>query len=397
MTDLFKRKHIIVKKVEITRNSISVEFKPTGKLKRLFNPTHRFTAEYSSLVGDVSPAVAVIPFVCNVLPIVWVTDATLELPELDRAFFDCIPEVKRGYEEMFPSMKFGGKIKVGRVVDATPAATGPACEAGAFFSGGADAFTTLITHHNEHPMLISLWGADIKLNDVDGWENVRKHTEESARQFGVDAVFVKTNFRTFIDEGRLDRLVADSGDGWWHGFQHGMGIIGHGAPIAATHSLQKLYIASSHTAETRRGITCASDPTIDNRLRMASCRVVHDGFELSRQQKIARIANFANRNGLIPNLHVCWISGGGNNCCKCEKCLRTIFAFFAEGVDPRPFGFDYTSTDLENSEAIVQARRTRTNSPLWRDIQNRFRSNPAAIIDDSTRWILDADFTHCNN
>ena len=40
-------------------------------------------------------------------------------------------------------------------------------------------------------------------------------------------------------------------------------------------------------------------------------------------------------------LRVCWESAGGSNCCHCEKCLRTILAIYAEGADPRDFGFDY--------------------------------------------------------
>ena len=74
--------------------------------------------------------------------------------------------------------------------------------------------------------MLTLWGSDIKIDDQLGWNNVRKHVDETAMMFGLEKIYIKTNFRTFINEGMLNLLVVQSGDSWWHGFQHGIGLIG---------------------------------------------------------------------------------------------------------------------------------------------------------------------------
>lgn len=93
----------------------------------------------------------------------------------------------------------------------------------------------------------------------------------------------KTNFRSFINERKLNCLVKNSGDGWWHGFQHGIGLLGHGAPIAYLKGLKCIYIASSYTP--KDNVTCASHPSIDNCVEFCNCHIIHDQYEYSRQEK----------------------------------------------------------------------------------------------------------------
>lgn len=47
-----------------------------------------------------------------------------------------------------------------------------------FFSGGVDAFSTLISHIDETPELFTLWGNDILYDNQSGWKNVEKHIEK---------------------------------------------------------------------------------------------------------------------------------------------------------------------------------------------------------------------------
>ena len=62
----------------------------------------KFIIEYPENIEKVPDGIAAIPFVCNVLPLVWLSDALLEVPELDYAFYECIPQFKEGYCAMFP-------------------------------------------------------------------------------------------------------------------------------------------------------------------------------------------------------------------------------------------------------------------------------------------------------
>ena len=53
---------------------ITIEFAVGDELEQYFK-TNIFQIEYSVDILDVPYGLAVIPFVCNVLPIVWLTDA----------------------------------------------------------------------------------------------------------------------------------------------------------------------------------------------------------------------------------------------------------------------------------------------------------------------------------
>lgn len=331
------RNVIKIEMPEIEGATIRYRYEVSGPWAEAFDLDQAFEAEYDVDVAGVPAGVAVIPLLSNVLPMAWVYDALIEVPVCDADFFACLPEVKRGYEGMYPMMRFGGELGAGAIEENRRPAEGAIC----FFSGGVDAFNTLIQHVGEHPTLLTMRGADVKLGDAEGWVRVRSHGMTVARNFGVEFHEVTSTFRTFLREGVLTRLVAESGDEWWHGFQHGLGILGHAAPIAWALGKNSVYIASSNTAETRTEVTCASDPSIDDHVRYCGTQVHHDGFEFSRQDKVRNIVRYSQGTCTPISLRVCWESEGGSNCCACEKCARTILEVMAEGGDPRDYGFDY--------------------------------------------------------
>ena len=303
---------------------------------------------------DCPVGIAIIPWICNILPIIWLTDSELIVPELDEDFYNCIEEFKRGYIDMYPMLEFKGKIIAESIKQNRPVASGgSAC----FFSGGVDAFNTLFQHLDEHPSLITIWGADVKLDDTLGWDIVYSHTLSTASKLNLDSYVIKSNFHSILNEKTLfKRLISNSGDGWWHGFQHGIGLIGLAAPLCFSLGIHTLYIASSFTAADKGKYTCASDPTIDNFVRFSNCRICHDGYEFTRMMKIKNICEHSDRiKDFNPVLRVCWMETGGKNCCHCEKCLRTMAALFVQGRDPKDFGFDYSDSDLKKSKNLKKS------------------------------------------
>lgn len=382
---------IKVSNILIKDNRIEICYDVSKELEHFFNiHQHVFWLEYSEDVSNVPAAIAVIPFVCNVLPAIWLTDSTLELAEIDKFFFESVEEFKQGYKRMYPMLEFKGNVQVGRVVSCDHSTNGGNA---AFFSGGVDAFTTLICHKEEYPTLITLRGADVKLDDEDGWGSVFQHLQATVKQFELPKpITVASNFRSFICEGTLSELVAASGDGWWHGFQHGIGIISHAAPVAWLRHLSKVYIASSIAYGVN--VSCASHYTIDNFLRFGSCSVVHDQAQHNRQEKIQIITKYCRENSQSIDTRVCWISRGGQNCCKCEKCLRTMLAFMAEGESPEQYGFHYTDENLKDSEAIVKGSLFYASDGVrsdWTYVINRFHETGAYKYDKRINWVYQLD------
>lgn len=379
------KNRVIIEKITINTNRIDYDYKVEGAWVEAFNLDEKFFVEYNLDLSALPSSIAVIPLLANLLPMAWVYDAQIITPVCDKTFLDSIPDIKKGYEDMYPMMELKGELIVEKTEDNHYAKDGGA---GAFFSGGADAFNTLVRHNEENPTLITLWGADIKLNDITGWEKVLSHLKTTAEEFDTDFVTVKSNFRLFSNEGVLSNAVKDSGDGWWHGFHHGIGIISHGAPVAYLKEKRNLYIASSFHISQKGQYTCASDPTIDNFIRFADTKIVHDGYEQTRQDKIANITEFAKETGKKIPLRVCWESSGGGNCCKCEKCFRTIMGIYAQGFNPNDFGFDYTKDEFKTlAKNMHYSSHSQLGELRYGPIQRAMRKNlKKCQVPKEIRW-----------
>ena len=385
---------ISIGNVQQNNNQINILFNVSDDLKEYFNDTESMKIEYSMDIGIVPKSLMVIPFLCNVLPIIWITNSELNVDEVDKCFFEQIENIKNGYEKMYPMLQFKGSINVGNVIDNSREIENGnvAC----FFSGGVDAYTTLYRHLDEKPILVTVWGADIKLADKTGWSNVSLHTKQVAKEFGLEYIFIKSNFREIVNEPNLDHLVVKSNDMWWHGFQSGISLIGHMSVIAWEKNLSKDYIASSFPEYMKGKYTCASDPTIDNYVRFANCHTVHDGYELDRQQKINYIVDETNKRNSKTSLRVCWISSGGLNCCKCEKCYRTILELISEGGNPNEYGFKWRDKDIKRCEKDFKYKIVSSQfniNQYYPSIQKAFLKNRHRIESyDSYKWLVKMDF-----
>ena len=386
---------LILAKIEKNDRTIQFIFQVSEHLRQFFSG-QPFVIDYPEDVESVPDAIAAVPFVCNVLPIVWLTDSILEIPELDEAFFRSIDEVRKGYEEMYPETEFRGEIKVGKIVPCDCPAVPGKCAM--FYSGGVDSMDTLFRHLEEKPTLLSIWGSDIKFDNEAGWELVHSAIEEAASHYRLEELVIHSSFRAFDREGALSRKFSRQlKDSWWHGVKHGIALLGHVAPLAYLHGYERMYIASSFCPDDGH-VRCASDPHIDNHVRYAACHVIHDGFECSRQDKVCNIVSFSNRKNDYLPLHVCWESQKGTNCCHCEKCYRTIAAIIAEGDNPEKYGFTGFEQYLEDMQSYVISHDDGRMYMRWPKIQKGLIRNKNSVKKSSfwkyVRWIERADFSH---
>ncbi len=377
---------IVITKVAVIENRLECSYTVEGEWKKYFKETNTFFTEYSKRIDRVPLSVAVIPFLCNLLPLVWIFDGTVILEDIDRDFYESIEDFKQGFIDMYPELTFKGSILPGKISDNGQETSN---QAAAFFSGGVDAFNTLISHIEEKPILVTLWGADIPFEDQAGWKVVDQYIKGFAKEKELEYVSIKTSFRRFLDEAALsDYVMRITGNHWWYGFQHGIGVLGHGAPFAYQYKVKTLYIASSFTEEDRS--TCASDPSIDNFVRFCGCQVIHDGFEYSRQDKVNRISDYVRRTGTPLQLRVCWESEGGSNCCHCEKCHLTILCLLAGKNDPRSYGFHYRDEELADMMKAFRREIHFTHpscTVLYQLIQEEMRKNYTINqVDHSLRW-----------
>ena len=333
------RDYLKINKIVKSNNKITYLYECTGKWEKTLNLDDKFNVEYEFSIEDVPDSIAIIPFICNILPISWVYDIDIIVEELDEKFYNNLSKIKEGYQNMYPSINMLGNISVKKISNNKLISKGSCM----FFSGGVDAFNTLLNHYDEKPALITVWGSDVSLNNLSAWDKVNSHIKKVSTEFGLNHFVIKSNFRTFLNYKELTSHVHKLINAeWWHDFQHGIGLIGLSAPLVYINKFEHIYIASSFTISEKGKITCASDPTIDNNLKFSNCKTVHDGYEFSRQDKIKNIINWCDKFKKKVLLRVCWKSSLGYNCCSCEKCYRTMLGIIAEKKDPNDFGFDLT-------------------------------------------------------
>jgi len=174
----------------------------------------------------------------------------------------------------------------------------------AFFSGGVDSLATLLSNPDVTD-LIYVHGFDVPIDRPDVSAAVERRLRKIAIRWDKPLRIVRTDMR-----GLLDAHVS------WE--------IAHGPALAAIALLfaptcKRVLVAStaSYAAPAPRG----SHPLHDHLWSTERCSIEHDGAHLTRGKKTMLIAGHVDA---LEVLRVCWEKVDSYNCCKCEKCLRTM-------------------------------------------------------------------------
>ncbi|NRF90534.1 peptidase [Paenibacillus frigoriresistens] len=385
-------KKIILNKITVNQNRVDYFFTIEGNLQKYFNKSNHMFLEYNYEISQVPHAILAIPFVANVMPLMWITDSVLIVDVLDKSFYECLKNVKTAYQNMFPNVEFKGKLVVDKIEDHTYT---PEHEAASLFSGGLDAVTTFIRVKDKNPLLITEYGwhgDEIQENEV--WNADKENAISFAEQYGLENILIQSNYGTFIHAQSIDYDYHKKlGDSWWHGLHHGLAIISAAIPVAFKLRIQCIYIASSNSPQFQ--VACASDPTVDNHIRYASGMVNHDAYELTRQDKVKVVVDYYSITKEPVQLRVCFKNK--ENCCNCEKCLRTILSIVAEGRDPRALGFNVPD-DLSLHLKLFLDREVKffTHTFIeiyWKIIQSKMRENQDNIFyKELLEWFMDYNF-----
>lgn len=361
-----------------------------------------FTVEYERDVDlEALPlAVAIAPFALNVAPVAWISGERYSLDVLDADLARSLAQIRNAFRtELYPDTAWQGEIHADRLVD-TPGRTQPGAPVGALFSGGVDSICTSMRHTASPQVLVSVWGADVAFENEAGWNLLRRQALEYGERYGHANAFVRSNFKTVLDRPVLDRRSAEI-PGWWGYVQNGMGLTGLCMPLLYARGSDRLLIASSHTADFSH--PWGSHPAIDDAIRVAGIQVEHDGYELSRQEKVSFIIGTCRLQGLEPpTLRVCYANpkGTGENCCRCEKCLRTITGLVLDSADPVRYGFDTSAAEalgrLRTRVRLLLLHMGANEAWMWSDLQQRAnRSLPAQASEGArslAEWVRTADF-----
>lgn len=310
-------------------------------------------------------SILIMPFLMNVLPIVWLSGLEWEVDELDEELFYSLIQIKTLFKYIYPNAPLSGKLHIKKLIKNVIDGSGDY----SFmmpFSGGLDSVATSLTYKNEKQLLVLVREHQGFIDDVQ-WVAAEKNVQAFAYDQKHDCAFVISNYQRSIKQMREFSATP----GLSRGTSHGLGWLGILAPLAVAKRCNRIKIASSITWNyPHQKILC---PMIDDTLRCASITVMHDGFDLSRVDKMEHVAP-ALLNTTSWSIYVCQKSTNGKNCCSCEKCLRTIAALLALNyVDLYHYGFDLSQDAAEASiEKLISYWAT--NAP-WRleSLQKKIR------------------------
>ncbi len=333
--------NIILRKVEFSNGIVHFKFDKEGPVSNLL-VSNELWIDYGRNMESVPESILVIPFVSIMLPFVWVSNATIWVKEIDHTFYDATFRLRRAYSDLYPNYPLKGKIVPSYIVDNF---VDNKSDGFMLFSGGLDAHASFIRNVNDIKTLINIQGW---YNNTKDRDNVAIADFKDIAAFSkiqdLDFIGIRSNFAKLVSLSHYQYYAKRIGDSLWHGFQHSMAFISITIPLVYLNNGGKILIASSFTVGDER--VCASYPTTDNEFAFASNgHVVHDGFELSRQDKIRVLVEHQRLIGKDYPIRVC--SFNDKNCCKCEKCFRTILGLVAEGVDLEKFGFYLDKPILE--------------------------------------------------
>lgn len=357
---------IVIDIPHVSGNEITYQLHVSKDLSKYFLKNSFYVQYDSNLdVGRVDSSILTIPIVALIAPIAWALGVDVQLNEIDATYLQSLAKVKDAYRSLHANFSFSGDIAAKETV--TNVFGGE--RTGMLFTGGVDSLTSYLRHKQKRPDLFSVWGLpDIPPYNEEFGDIMWNNVHQFANLDGLQVIQVKTDMVSNINRELLSKKF---GLGWFSDAAFGVFLLGLCAPITAIKGIGTILIASSWTVDYKG--PPGSHPLIDNNVSWADVKAVHDGHELSRQQKVEYLCKPENER-YLPHLRVCWEWVFSRNCGNCEKCFRTIAGLAVEGVDPNSCNFKIDETTFPYiMNCFLKGRIALDDMDicLWSDIQKQ--------------------------
>lgn len=382
----------LIDELSVTKNRIDIKIN-AGFMKKFL--TNNFYALYEEDLDltKLDDSVLVLPFVSNVIAIIWISGRTYFIDSIDQDFYESLRVVKEIFRRMYPKTKWDGEL-IPRKLVKNNLCYHPEPEekerTALLFSGGLDSITSSINHRDKKQLLITVNGHwDLPLWDKQLLKERKKDLCAWGKENGHENSFINSNYYDFLNRPFLDTYSPEI-TSWRIFCVEGIGWAGLAAPLMALKGYPTLLHGSTITWEFN--FPACANPFVDNNIRFCGMRLKHDLFDMHRLGKCEYIGDLC-KTGCIkaPYIRVCEEKTVGN-CAKCQKCIRTILELVVAGEDPRAYGF---SCDIEkvlrNSEEFMDSHGTGATT-VWHfmHIQQKLRAKIALgeKIPKGLEWLL---------
>lgn len=337
--------------------------------------TNELFIEYDTDV-NVDNSLLNLPLTATMLPLAWLTGSNIYVNSIDRKFKESMDQLQNLFSAMYPRVNFTTKIVADKLVEHKIKITDSEKRTGLLFSGGADSIYSLLTNLHLKPRLVMFWGIDDfpYPERPDHWEKTIAIYREFANRKGIDLNLVKTNISQIFDNRRINhRFHRELYNGDVRvALQHSLVLIPVLAPLSEGRFNHVIMAASFIPSYDFSKHPRAAVPEADEKIRWADITVKHDGFGVSRNDKIfGEISNYLKQDNIM--LRVCLRSPfikGSINDSICEKCLRTIASLTLAGVDPNKCGFQVDESTFKAMKNFWENARFSHPGFHWTQIKN---------------------------
>ena len=233
-----------------------------------------------------------------------------------------------------------------------------------FFSGGVDSFFSLFKARDELTDIITIRGFDMSLSDSDRWQKTSSSAQTVADELNIQLHEVECNFGSIIKEY-----------GSWVEHGHGMVLACVARSLAGLFGEVIVPGTEDINHQVPWGSTIFTDPQYsDERLS-----IVHDACPANRSDKIVSLAN---EPLALKYLRVCpgAKNDGNYNCCRCEKCLRTMVAFYAAGALDAVSAFPLSLTPKLVAGVLLTRVDQRVDTDVSIQVMQRYRPDDQAML-----------------
>ena len=192
----------------------------------------------------------------------------------------------------------------------------PARRRACFFSGGVDSFFSALRHLDDIDALVFVYGFDVPREALpDLRRAISVGVRAAAAELGKPLVEVETNLHDF----------SDAMDSPWGTTFHGIALAAVAHVLAP--AFGEVLVGATHSYGDM--FPWGSNPLSDPMLSSDRVRLLHDGADADRVEKIIAVAE---SDVALRHLRVCWENRDGTyNCGQCPKCIRTQVALRIAG------------------------------------------------------------------
>jgi len=351
-----QKKFIKINDLQIVRNNIILYKLTVSRNIRKYFSSNNFYIKYDKSIRNVGKDVLNIPAIASIITVAWALGADVYVDELDKTYLESLDKIKNVLKKFYPRINFNNIIDVENVISNSFSND----EYGLLFSGGVDCTFSYLKNMDKKLNLITIMGGAIPVNNKKFIMKIRNKHKNFGKKEKRNINFIESNIRDVLNEALINSTYGRHirYETWWTGINLSLIHTGLCAPLT-TEKIKYLMISSSASGEIPLPYGC--DPRIDNNISWADVKVIHEGYEYNRQQKIKYIKKrFIMSDNIHPIFSVCNYAPTISdvlNCNKCEKCSRTIVGLVLENIDPNKCGFNIEANYFKHvKEKIIKKK-----------------------------------------